>query len=119
MDVLLAQAIATDPEFCRLLVDKTEHKIQEGYVDLTFPRAAENIERVRLIADWAREHKLSQVEVVKAKVGAVIRIHVPKLDIQKGFEFVDEDELNVCFDTVKELTDFANMIETASKITLR
>ena len=95
------------------------HKIQEGYVDLTFPRAADKIERVKLIADWAREHKLSQISVVKAKVGAMIRIHVPKLDIQKGFEFVDEEELNACFDTVKELTDFANMIETANKITHR
>ena len=95
------------------------HKIQEGYVDLTFPKAAEKVERLKLIAEWARNHKMSEVTVVKAKRGAMIRIHVPKLDIQKGFEFVDRSELDRCFDAVKELTDFANMIEVANSITER
>ena len=95
------------------------HKIQEGYVDLTFPKAAEKIERVKLIAEWARNHKISDATVVKARKGAMIRIHVPKLDIQKGFEFVDRDELNKCLDAVKERTDFANMIEVANSITDR
>ena len=49
----------------------------------------------------------------------MLRIHVPKLDMIKGFEFVDKDELNQCFEAVKELTDFANMIETASSLALR
>ena len=95
------------------------HKIQEGYVDLTFPKAAEKVERLKLIAEWARNHKMSEVTVVKAKRGAMIRMHVPKLDIQKGFEFVDRSELDRCFDAVKELTDFANMIEVANSITER
>ena len=95
------------------------HKIEKGYVDLTFPKAADKLERVKLIAEWAREHNLSEVSVVKATVGAMIRIHVPKFDIQKGFECVDAEDLNKCFDAIKELTDFANMIETANKITLR
>ena len=62
---------------------------------------------------------MSEVTVVKAKRGAMIRIHVPKLDIQKGFEFVDRSELDRCFYAVKELTDFANMIEVANSITER
>ena len=95
------------------------HKIQEGYVDLTIPKAAEKIEKVKLIAEWARNHKFPDVSVVKARKGAMIRIHVRKLDIQKGFEFVDRDELNRCLDAVKELTDFANMIEVANSITER
>ena len=95
------------------------HKIQEGYVDLTFPKAAAKIEKVRLIAEWARRHKISEASVVKAAKGAMIRLHVPKLDIDKGFENVDIDELNKCLDAVKELTDFANMIETANSITER
>ncbi len=49
----------------------------------------------------------------------MIRIHVPQLNIMKGFEFVDKDELNQCFDAIKELTDFANMIELANEITTR
>ena len=95
------------------------HKIEEGYVDLTFPKAAEKIERVKLIAEWARAHDLFEITVVKARKGAMLRIHVPKLDIQKGFDFVDRSKLNKCLDAVKELTDFANMIEVANSITER
>ena len=95
------------------------HKIQEGYVDLTFPKASDKIDRARVIADWARQHKISDAVVVKTQKSAMIRIHVPKLDILKGFETVDKDESNQCFDAVKELTDFANMIEVANSITSR
>lgn len=95
------------------------HKIQEGYVDLTFPKAADKVERAKLIAEWARHHKLSEISVVKAKKSVMFRIHVPKLDILKGFEFVDSDDLNRCFDAIQELTDFANIIEVANSITER
>lgn len=95
------------------------HKIQEGYVDLTFPRAADKVERAKLVADWARHHKLSEVGVVKTKKSVMLRVHVPKLDIIKGFEFTDSDDLKKCFDAIKELTDFANMIEIANSITER
>lgn len=92
------------------------HKIQEGYVDLTFPKASDKIDRVKVIAEWARQHKISDAAVVKAKKSAMIRIHVPKLSILKGFESVDTEELDKCFDAIKELTDFANMIEMANSI---
>ena len=95
------------------------HKIQEGYVDLTFPRASEKVDRAKMIAEWMRQHKISGATVVKAKGSSMIRIHVPKLDIMKGFESVDIEELNQCFDAIKELTDFANMIEIANSIALR
>lgn len=92
------------------------HKIREGYVDLTFPKASDKIDRLKIIADWAMKHKMPNIQVVKTKASAMLRIHVPKLDIEKGFESVDRDELNQCFDAVKELTDFANMIQTAQLI---
>ena len=95
------------------------HKIQEGYVDLTFPKASDKIDRAKVIAEWARQHKISNATVVKATKSAIIRIHVPKLSIMKGFEFVDKDELAQCFDAIKELTDFANIIEVANSITSR
>ena len=95
------------------------HKIQEGHVDLTFPKASEKIDRVKMIAEWARQHKISEASVVKTKKSALIRIHVPKLSILKGFENVDKDELDQCFDAIKELTDFANMIEMTNSITSR
>ena len=95
------------------------HKIQEGHVDLTFPKASDKIDRAKIIADWARQHKITDATVVKTKKSAMIRLHVPKLDILKGFEFIDKDELNQCFDAIKELTDFANIIEMANSITSR
>lgn len=95
------------------------HKIQEGYADLTFPKASDKIDRVKVIAEWARQHKISDAAVVKAKKSAMIRIHVPKLSILKGFESVDKEELDKCFDAIKELTDFANLIEMASSIASR
>ena len=72
-----------------------------------------------MIAEWARQHKISEASVVKTKKSALIRIHVPKLSILKGFENVDKDELDQCFDAIKELTDFANMIEMTNSITSR
>lgn len=95
------------------------HKIREGHVDLTFPKASENADRAKIIADWARHHKLSDASVVKTKKSVMIRIHVPELDIEKGFEAIDLDELNKCFEAIKELTEFANMIEMANSIAFR
>ena len=95
------------------------HKIQEGHVDLTFPKASDKIDRANTIADWARRHKITDATVVKTKNSVMIRIHVPKLDIKKGFDSVEKEELDQCFDAIKELTDFANMIEVANSITFR
>lgn len=95
------------------------HKIQEGFVDLTFPKASDKMDRAKTIADWARLHKIPDISVVRTKKSAMIRIHVPKLDNTKGFESIDKDELDQCFDAIKELTDFANMIEIANSITSR
>ena len=95
------------------------HKIQEGYVDLTFPKAASKIDRVKMIAEWARNHNLSDIRTVKATKSAMLRIHVPPLNIENGFENVDKDKLKQCFDVIKELTEFANIIEIANSITER
>ena len=92
------------------------HKIQEGFVDLTFLKASEKIDRVKILTDWMRQHKFSDVSVVKTKKSAMIRIHVPKLNIMKGFEFVDQDDLDQCFDAIKELTDLASVIAAANSM---
>ena len=92
------------------------HKIREGYVDLTFPGASDKTNQTKVIADWARQHKMSDATVVKTKKSAIIRIHVPKLDMEKGFEWADKDELDQCFEAIKELADFANIIEMTRSI---
>lgn len=95
------------------------HKIQEGHVDLTFPRASDKTDRAKFIAEWARKHKIPDITVVPTKKSAMIRIHVPKLSIMKGFESVDKDELNQCFDAIKELTDLASIFATAIAMTTK
>ena len=86
------------------------HKIREGFVDLTILQAADKANLAKIVADWARQHKIP-IEVVSTKKSVMFRIHVPKLDMLKGFEFVDKDELDQCFDAVKELTDFAGIVK--------
>ena len=96
-----------------------DHKIQEGHVDLTFPKAADKLDRAKVIADWARLHKIPVATVVKTKTAVMFRMHVPKLDMLKGFEHVDKDELDQCFEAIKELTDLTSIIEIGSSIALR
>ena len=88
--------------------------IVENY--LTFVKASDSIDRMKTVADWARQHKISNAAVVRTANSAMIRLHVPKLDMEKGFEYVDKDELNQCFEAVRELTNFANMIETVISV---
>lgn len=95
------------------------HKIQEGHVDLTFLRAADKSDRAKFIADWGRNHKIPGITVVMTKKSAMIRIHVPKLSIMKGFESIDKDELNQCFDAVTELTDLASLIAAGIAMTTK
>lgn len=95
------------------------HKIREGFVDLTFPRVADKVDRVKIIAEWLRQHKIPDASVAKAQRSAMIRIHVPKLDMLKGFESIDKDELDQCFNAIKELTDFANIIKMTDLISLK
>ena len=93
------------------------HKIREGFVDLTLQRAADKIDRAKITADWARHHKIPVTDVLKTKNSVMMRIRVPQLDIEKGFDAVDKDELNQCFDAVKELTNLANIAKMMYAIT--
>ncbi len=77
---------------------------------MTFPKASDRIDLVNLIASWLRQHKIPGATTKKAQKSAILRIPVPKLDILKGFDSVEKDELNQCFDAIKELAEFANII---------
>ena len=39
--------------------------------------------------------------------------------IKRLSSFSNKDELNQCFEIIKELTDFANIVETTNQIALR
>ncbi len=94
------------------------HKIQEGYVDLTFSRAKDKLDIAKTIAEWAKRHKLPNVSAINSGKSVFFRVHVPKLDMLKGFDAVDQDELEQCFIVIRELTDFANVVEMAHSMAL-
>lgn len=95
------------------------HKIQEGIVDLTFPRAADKSNQAKMIAEWLRKHVLADVTMAKTKISVMFRVSVPKFDMSKGFEEADQEDLEKCFRVIKELAEFANIVETANEIALK
>ena len=88
------------------------HKIQEGFVDLTFSGTAEKYTQLKPVAEWMRNHGFSEITTKKTGRSTIFRIQVPKIDMMAGFETVDLANLNICFESIKQLTDFMNMVET-------
>ena len=95
------------------------HKIEEGYVDLIFPKTADKVVQIKTITEWIRKHVNPDAKIKKAKQSTMIRVSVPKLLIEESFENVDKNKLRQCFDVIQEFADFANIIELADSITLR
>lgn len=91
------------------------HKAQEGYVDLTFPKAADSIESIIRCADWLNSNG---VECVGLKTGkaASIRVRTPALDFHESFDLVTKEDLNKCFETITKLCDYANNVNEAYRI---
>ena len=94
------------------------HKIEKGLVDLTFPGALDKVDLAKIVAEWARRHKIN-ASVKETAKSVMIRMIVPKIDMLKGFEYVDTEELNECLDAVKELTDFANIVALTVSIAVK
>ncbi len=92
------------------------HKMQEGYVDLTFSNAAGELATLEGIAGWLREHGVPGALAVKTSMAGSIRIVVPKLRVKEPFAGTSEEELNACFDAIQALVDFANIAELAGSI---
>ncbi len=92
------------------------HKMQEGYVDLTFSNAAGELATLEGIAGWLREHGVPGALAVKTSMAGSIRIVVPKLRVKEAFVGTSEEDLNACFDAIQALIDFANIAELAGSI---
>lgn len=92
------------------------HKINEGFVDLTFNKAASNVSVLEHVESWARRHGITNVGAVITSASAALRIKVPELDMQRPFEDYDEKEVRECFDAIQELIDFANIAQSISKL---
>ena len=92
------------------------HKTQEGYVDLTFPNAAEHMDTMQEIASWLRDNGNDQVLAVKTGKSAALRIECPKLKVKEVFEKTSPNDLKVCFDAISRLTEIAAFFADAEKV---
>ena len=92
------------------------HKRPDGFVDLTFPNAANHIDILQNMASWLRNHYMPNVVAVKTGRAAALRIEVPKMPLTAVFEHMEEMDIRKCFDAIQALTDFANMVEDAHSI---
>ena len=90
------------------------HKVSDGVVDLTFPRGAERIEVMELVAQWLNVHGMPNVKALKTSKAAALRISVPVLDQHKPFEDANQDDVKACFDAVQQLSDLALMLSRAA-----
>ena len=90
------------------------HKVSDGFVDLTFPRGAERIEVMELIAQWLNSHGMPNVKAQKTSKAAAVRISVPVLDQHKPFEDASQEDVKACFDAVQQLSDLALMLSRAA-----
>ena len=92
------------------------HKRPEGFVDLTFPNAADKIEILQNLASWLRNHKMPDVVAVKTGKAAALRIEVPQMPLTAVFEHMETADIIQCFDAIQTLADLANLIEDAYSI---
>lgn len=92
------------------------HKITDGKVDLTFNRAAGHLDKLEIIAAWLRNHGISKVAVAKTNKSGVLRISVPKLNMDIPFEDNNEADIEKCFKAISELIEAANVFAVANSI---
>lgn len=92
------------------------HKIKEGFVDLTFNKAAGNVSVLEHVESWARKHGITNVGAVITSASAALRIKVPELDMERPFEDYEGEEIPECFEAIQELIDFANIAQSISKL---
>lgn len=87
------------------------HKMQEGYVDLTLPNCAENLNVVQRIAEWLSSHGMKNICACATGKAASLRITVPKLSMKDDFDNVPQETIVECFEAVNELTKLTGMLK--------
>lgn len=92
------------------------HKMPQGYVDLTFPRAAEHMDIAALLADWLREHGIPGMTAVKTKESAALRLLVPPLKMTRPFEETPMNDIETCFQAIAALQELTDLFVYANKL---
>lgn len=92
------------------------HKMQEGYVDLTFPNSAELLDITNTIAKWLRSHNMQNVIAVQTGKASALRIEVPQLKVKEPFENTTESDLTKCFKAITALSELTDVFLCADRI---
>lgn len=92
------------------------HKMQEGYVDLTFPNDGELMSIYQTMASWLRKIGMNKVMAVKTGKSAALRIEVPKLMMSDDFMRTSESDIIECFEAISELDELARFFELIRNI---
>lgn len=92
------------------------HKMQEGYVDLTFPNDAGLMNVFQEMAEWLRKRGMDRVLAVKTGKSAALRLEVPKLKMNGAFEKTEESDLIECFNAISELNELAHFFQIVRSI---
>lgn len=92
------------------------HKMQEGFVDLTFPNSAEYLDTVNIIAKWLRAHRMENVVAIQTGKAAALRIEVPPLKVREPFDQTREADIEECFHAIAELSELTDIFLCAERI---
>lgn len=92
------------------------HKIEAGFIDLTFNKASDHIDELTIVAEWLRKHGFDSVSAVKTGMAGALRVIVPKLNNQIPFDENDKDEIETCFRTISKLIEAVNVFGVATGI---
>ena len=96
------------------------HKMQEGYVDLTFTNADKDSRYfgdVKTIADKLNKYINAKIYAVPTGKSAALRIRVPELKMKEElFENVPEENIIKCFEAIELLTDLSEIFSCAENI---
>lgn len=87
------------------------HKADRGFMDLTFSGAEEKKSSLFELME-SKIHQLGFKEVKCFATGKSMsyRIVVPIIDFDKTFDECDKEDLNMCFEAAKQLTELARVI---------
>lgn len=92
------------------------HKIEAGFIDLTFNKASDRIDELTIVAEWLREHGFGSISAVKTGMAGALRVIVPKLNNQIPFDENDKDKIETCFRTISRLIKAVNVFGVATGI---
>ncbi len=92
------------------------HKMQEGYVDLTFPRSADQMDAAAHLAEWLRAHGISGVAAVETGKSAALRILVPPLRVKKPFAETPVNDMEKCFQAIAALHELTDMLAYSHRL---